>query len=108
MNNEMRINDKDIELIKSLYTDNVDALKLLRKVFLPEITSDAPLGQNIDLWMSAPIDDMSPADALINIKARNQLIQHVERCLMILATIAGQKGESIEQTKARLQKNSTK
>lgn len=108
MNKEMRISDDELALIKALFADNPGALKLLRKVFLPEITFTAPLGQQVDLWMTLKIEDLSPEQALINLKARNTVIQHVEGCLMQLNSLAGMKEESVEDTKKRLAKNSTK
>lgn len=107
-NKEMRITDLELSEIKKMYSENKTALKLLRKIFLPEISADAPIGQNIDLWMTMKIDELNPEEALLNIKARNALIQHVETCLMQLAILAGQPEESVEETKNRLSKNSTK
>lgn len=104
----MRITDEELSLIKALYAENPGALKLLRKIFLPEVTAEAPIGQNLDLWMTMKIEDVDPEVALINIKARNTLIQHIEQCLMQLNLLAGQKTESVEQTKERLAKNSSK
>lgn len=105
---EMRISDVELELIKNTYSENDDLLKLLRKIFLPELDVNAPIGQNLDLWMTMKIEDLSPEDALINLKARNTLIQHVEMCLGQLKILAGQKKETVEETKERLKKNSAK
>lgn len=104
----MRITDEELATIKALYSDNPGALKLLRKIFLPEVTPDAPIGQQVDLWMTLKIEDLDPEQALINVKARNSVIQHVEGCLMQLYLLAGQKSETVEDTKTRLAKNSTK
>lgn len=104
----MRITDKDIYLIKSAFAENDELLKTLRKIFLPELDPTAPLGQQIDLWMTVKIDDMLPEQAIINLKARNMLIQHLEMCLMQLKTLAGKKDETIEQTKERLKRDSAK
>lgn len=108
MSKEMRINDSDLQIIKSLFADNLEALKVIRKIFLPELDPKAPIGQNFDLWMTMKIEDVSPEEALINLKARNTLINHVEQCLMQLSALAGQKSETVEETKARLAKNSSK
>jgi len=105
---EMRLTDEDLAIIKSLYSENPQALKLLRKIFLPEISADAPIGQNFDLWMTLKIEDQLPEQVITNIKDRNTLIQHVESCLMQLSLLAGQKTETVEETKARLSQNSTK
>lgn len=105
---EMRITDAELKEIKALYAENKTALKLLRKIFLPEITPDAPIGQNLDLWMTMKVEDLTPEQALINLKARNTVIQHVEQCLTQLNLLAGEKAESVEETKNRLAQNSTK
>jgi hypothetical protein len=105
---QMRISDKELELIKSTFAGNDELLMLLRKVFLPEISPELPLGQNIDLWMTLKIEDLSADEALINIKARNSLIQHVEMQLNTLRVLAGQREETVDQTKARIAKDSSK
>lgn len=108
MHKEMRMTTEDLAVIKSLFADNLPALKVLRKVFLPELDANAPIGQNFDLWMTMKIEDLTPEEALVNLKARNTLIQHVESCLMQLSLLAGQKDETVEETKTRLAQNSTK
>lgn len=105
---EMRISDEELQLLKNTFSGNNDLLKLLRKVFLPEISSKAPFGQNIDLWMTVKIDDLSPEEAIINLKARNILINHIEQQLLQLYLLAGMKEETVEETKKRLSKNSSK
>lgn len=105
---EMRINDDELRLIKNTFAENDDLLKLLRKCFLPEIMPKAPLGQNIDLWMTLDIQKQTAEEAIINLKARNSLIQHVETTLQMLSALAGLKEETVEQTKEKLKKNSSK
>lgn len=107
-NGEMRISDTDLSMIKNTFAGKDELLKVIRKIFLPEITADAPIGQSLDLWMTLKVEDMSPEDALINIKARNTVIQHVEMCLNQLKVLAGMKEESVEETKKRLKKDSNK
>ena len=105
---QMRFSTEELAKIKALYGSNEEALKLLRKVFLPELLPDAPIGQNIDLWMTFKIEDMDADQALINLKARNTLISHLEQCLLQLSLLAGQKDETVEDTISRLKKDSTK
>jgi len=108
MNREFRYTDAEMSLLKMTFAENDMLIKLLRKIFLPELTPDAPIGQNIDLWMTIKVDELSPEEALINLKARNSLIQHLEVCLNTIKILAGQKDETAEQTKERLSKDSTK
>jgi hypothetical protein len=105
---QMRISDLDLAIIKSTFAENEELLKVLRKVFLPELSAEAPIGQNLDLWMTLKIDDLDPEQALINIKARNTVIQHVEMCLMQLSILAGKTEETVAATKERLAKDSSK
>lgn len=107
MNNN-RITDAELAIIKGMFADNDDALKLMRKIFLPSLEVDAPLGMIMDMWIPVEIDDVSPEQALINVKARKTLITHVEQCLMLLKNLAGSKTETVEETAKRVFKNSTK
>lgn len=105
---EMRITDAELSWIKNTFAENDIGLKVFRKIFFPEVTVNAPLGQNVDLWMTLKLEEMSPEEALVNIKARNSVIQHVEGCLMQLKALAGLKEETVEQTLERLKKDSSK
>lgn len=179
----MRFSDSELEIIKSIFSENdailialrkvflqfplsVDesklilnnffgkdeVIKVLRKAYLPELDPDAPLHQLIDLWMTVDIKDKEPEKAInqlvardivikyldqqlnllanpqskIDIKlsslieigearetysnfiARNTIIQHTEMQLSMLNTLAGYKEETLENTKARLLKDSSK
>ena len=105
---QMRISDLELQLIKSTFAGNEELLMLLRKIFLPELDASLPLGQNLDLWMTLKIDDMDPEQAIINLKARHTVIQHIEQQLLSLKLLAGMKEESVEDTKKRLQQDSAK
>lgn len=105
---QMRITDAELATIKSLFAGNEEGLKIMRKIFLPEIDYSAPLGQVVDMWIPVEIDEVSPEQALVNIKARKTLIVHVESCLMQLRNLAGSKDDSVEKTKEKLMKNSNK
>lgn len=108
MEKQKRFTDEELNIIKSLFKDNDKALKLLRKVFLPEYDFNAPLGQTVDLWMTLNIMSMSPQDREVNIIARNQLITHIEQQLVQLQFLANEKEESEEERKLKAEKNSTK
>lgn len=106
--NGMRITDDELKVIKATFGGNEPLLKILRKIFLPEIDASAPIGQTIDLWMTVAIENMTPEQALINIKARNILITHIEQQLMQIKLLSEVKEETIEQLEERLSKDSTK
>ncbi len=105
---ERRITDEEIEILKGMFKDNDKLLKVLRKIFLPEITPDAPIGENIDLWMTTPIKDMSPEQVTINVTARNHLIQHVEQSLAQLKVLANTDAKTLEEIQENIKKDSSK
>lgn len=104
---QMRFTEQELSLIKNTFKDNEELLKLMRKVFLPEIDPKAPLGQMIDLWFSLPIKELTPEQAQINILARNSLIMHLDQQLIQLGVLANQ-GETMEEVAKRIKKNSAK
>lgn len=105
---QMRITDTELSILKNTFKGNEELLRLMRKLFLPELEPYAPLGQNIDLWMTVKIDDMEPELAMINIKARNQLIQHLDQVLNSIKMLAETADETPEQALTRMKKNSSK
>jgi hypothetical protein len=105
---QMRYTEAEISIIKSTFKGNEDLLRLMRKVFLPELDPAAPLGQQIDLWMTVKIDDVLPEQAIINLKARNQLITHIDQMLLSLKMLAETADETPEEAVTRLKKDSSK
>jgi hypothetical protein len=73
-------------LDQSLLKMNVkkDTLAIIRKVFLPTLEPDAPLHNEIDLWMTIKIDDKLPDDAMAHIYARKKVIDYLEQQLLVL------------------------
>ena len=104
----MRFTGDELNLIKNTFKGNVELLKLLRKVFLPEIDPGAPLGQLVDLWCSLPIKEMLPEQAQINILARNSLIIHIEQQLIQLNILAEMNNFTPEELIAKSNKDSAK
>ena len=100
--NQMRITDDERALIKSTFLNNEPLLKLMRKMFLPELDPKAPIGQMIDLWMTIPIKDMTPEQAYVNLLSRNQLISHVDQVLMQLFLISKLEPMTPEEVKAKM------
>lgn len=105
---QMRITQEEIELIQRTFKGNDRLLKLMRKMFLPEIDPNAPVGQVLDLWMTIKIDEMTPEEALINLKARNTLISHVDQVLMQLVLISMQDSKTQEEAIAKIKADSAK
>lgn len=105
---QMRYTDNELNLIQATFKNNEELLKLLRKAFLPELDPEAPIGQTIDLWMTIPLDGLTPEQAIINLKARNSLISHVDQRLMELKVLAESDNLTPEQAVERLRKNSNR
>jgi hypothetical protein len=105
---QMRITTEDMQLIKGTFANNEPLLKLLRKIFLPELDPTTPIGQNIDLWMTVSVDNMTAEQALVNLKARNILINHVEQQLMQLKLLSEVKEETAEELSVRMEKDNNK
>jgi hypothetical protein len=105
---ESRMTTDDITTLKAMFEDREGAVEVIRKIFYPELASGNPINLNNDLFTQLQISEMSPEQALIAVTARQQLVRHVEGCFAVIKALVGEKGESAEQTLARLQKNSAK
>lgn len=95
---QMRITDDERRLIAATFKGNDNLLRLMRKMFLPELDPTAPLGQMLDLWMTVSIKDKTPDEAYSDLLARNTLISHVDNVLMQLSLI----GNIEEKTPAEI------
>jgi hypothetical protein len=110
----MRFSDSELDIIKGTFLDNYELLiavrkvmlqmplgavdlaillvfkgkdelnKVMRKTFLPELDSEAPLGQEIDLWMILPIDKMTPTEAYPHLQANKIAIDYIDQQLETL------------------------
>lgn len=105
---QMRFTDGELSLIRNTFQGQEDLLRLMRKVFLPELDPKAPLGQMIDLWMTVKVDEMTPEQAVINLKARNTLITHIDQQLIQLKLLAETTDITPEEALDKLKKNSNK
>jgi hypothetical protein len=103
---QMRYTEAELSLIKHTFGSD-EVLKVLRKTFLPELDPDAPIGNQIDLWMTVKVDDLTAEQAVVNIKARNSLIMHVEQQLVQLKLLAEMHNETPEDAIMKLKKNSS-
>lgn len=105
----MRITPEEIALIKSAFKGNIRLLQVLRKVFLPEIDPYAPLGQQVDLWLSlTEIKQLAPDVAYQYIMIRNGIIGHVENQLIQLNVLAEMEDAKPDELKAKRETNSAK
>ena len=104
----MAITQEEIQLIKATFKDNEPLMVAIRKLMYPVIDPNAPIGEQVDLWMNVDIDGMSAEQALINMKARNLFIGHVEGGLNKLKMLANMDEKTPEELKESAKKNSSK
>lgn len=83
---QLPLNEQD-EVELSIFRGNDELNKVMRKTFLPEISGDANLNENIDLWMTIKLDDKNPEDAYPHILARAKLIEYIGQRLESLKGI---------------------
>lgn len=112
-NQQMRFSEEELDLIKRTFNNNEALLKsvrkvmlqlpldvidqtsllvfkkedlmmLMRRVFLPELKGDVPIGQQIDLWMTINIDGKCVEDAYDLLVSRKKLIDYIEQQLECL------------------------
>ena len=87
-------------------------LRLLRKVFIPElregVENEVPLGQLVDLWMDRDYSTMKPAAAQRMVVARQEAIKFLESGLLQLSFLANKPIESPDILEKRRNQNSAK
>lgn len=104
----MRFTEEELATLRGVFKNNDALLKVLRKVFLPEIDPAAPIGQIVDLWMTVDIRNMMPEQAMVTLTARNQVIAHIEQQLMQIKVLANQEEPNAAEAAAAKEKDSVK
>ena len=94
--------------IRSAFKGNSDALKLLRKVFYPELDPKAPFTQQLDMFAFIDPSTLSPIELWIHMSARITIINHVEHTLEHLEQVANLTEKTPEQIALEQKQNSTK
>lgn len=109
----MRYSNQELQIIKNTFAENDDLLKtirkvmlqmplnavdlsrlelikkkevlaILRKTFLPTLDADAPINQQLDLWMTVQIVDKTSDEAYPHLKAREMVIDYIDQQLYML------------------------
>lgn len=102
MDKQMRFSPAELSLLKSMFKQeddsnlislrkyffgkgelpeefkNDEVRSVLKKIFYPEISLDSPLGQNIDLYMTIPLDNVGEEDRILNLEIRQRLISFLK------------------------------
>lgn len=78
---ELTVQEK--EVIKNTFKEE-GIRKIVRKIILPELQADIPIGQNIDLWMTVQIDGKLPEEIATIFESREKLIGILDESLKLL------------------------
>lgn len=103
-----RMTNEDVAVLKAMFEEREGAVEVIRKIFYPELTADAPLHANKDMFFDLNLEGMSAEQKVIAVEARQLLIKHVEGSLQVIKALVGNPGETPEQTMERLKKDSAK
>jgi len=103
----LEMKGKDIDVV---YQDALARQELIEYINnrLLELEGVLPEGISNDFADYSKIDGKDPLDVYIGLTVRNTMLAHVEMQLNQFQVLAGEKSETVEETKERLFKNSSK
>lgn len=105
-----RYTAEDLKIIREHF-NNDRVLKVVRKVMLPELTSeslnDLPMGGLVDIYGGIDLHQVD-SQIVTDVKARRLLLSHLNFQLSQLEQLAKGTEETPEQRAERERKNSTK
>lgn len=78
---QLPMEDAEKSYVSALFKDSEPLLAATRKLFLPEINGEAPLGQHVDLFMTFPVEGNTPETVWLGASAREKLISFIEEGL---------------------------
>jgi len=105
---DKRINDSELAWLNATFAGNKEGLKIMRKLFLYELSPNDPLGRGRDMWTELDLTGVPIELRVVYIEARQMIIKHIEGSLIVLSMLAGDNKESIEETTKRIAKDSSK
>lgn len=74
----------DLSVLQFAFKGNKQVQDVVRKTFLPTLDSNAPLHQVVDLLMTVQIADKSPDLAILQLRAREKVINYLDQQLRVL------------------------
>lgn len=127
-NQKLRYSKAEMELIESIFKDDVlvlalrnvffqfegdnilteplrpEVISVLRKTILPDLTPDVPIGMQADIFFSlSHIKEIPPNVAFLHIKAQDLAVKYLEERFAVLS--GGQEGEiKLKDLKSSLNK----
>lgn len=104
----MVLTDERKQLLQNTFKNNEELMIALRIIFLPEYDPESPIGSQIDLWLNVEIDNLTNEEAIINIKARNLFLKHMEGGLIKLKQLADATELTPTELKEKMKKDSSK
>ena len=104
---EAEYTETERQMIKAILKDNTELLLLLRKVFLPKVNVEDRTSL-IDVYTDIPFSELSPEDAKIAGQSRNQLINHMNKRINALWSLANNEPKTKEEIEEMNRKNSSK
>lgn len=99
--------EEERALIRGVFKDNHELLKVLRKTMIPKVDENTP-GSLIDVYSSIPFARLSAEDAKILGTARNMLMDHLNIAINSLWSLANQEPKTKEEIEEARKKDSTK
>lgn len=107
-----RFTQEEMRAIKASFKSNDFLLKVLRKVFLPNVKDSVeegvPIGQVVDTYVGIAVEGKTDAEIAGAVRARNEVIRHIEAQLMQLKLLADVPEESQTERVERMKKDSLK
>lgn len=78
------VTQEQAKRVEDTFGGNEKLLQLMRKMFLPEVSGEIPLGQTIDLWLSVEIKDKDDEEVKSVLESRARLIENLEQTMQLL------------------------
>lgn len=103
----LEIKGKDVDTVYTEALAREELIDYLNGKLL-ELEGVLPAKEEIDFSDYVKIDNKDPLEVYIGLTVRNTMLAHVEMQLNQFQVLAGQKDETVEETKERLFKNSSK
>jgi len=103
---EKRFTDAEITQLKSMFPDD-KTIKLLRKVFIPEITIDAPINGQENIFLGTDVETLTIEEQVINLKAAKRFIARLEGGMNVIKQMTAQVEVTPEEKAKKAKANST-
>ena len=75
---ELSMDEREETQWRNTFTGNEPLNFLMRKMFLPTLDGDTPIGQQIDLWLTVNLENKLPEEAKELIASRKLVIQYLD------------------------------